>query len=88
MKTYDFELVVAGGQDDLTDAMVDRLYESGCDDATVGCRGDVIYLTFAREAESLKSAIASATADVQRAGCTVTATVRSIGRESEPEGGE
>src|SRR4051812_23826572 len=65
-KTYDFTLILAG-RPEPTEAMADALFEAGCTDATLGSHCGVITLDFAREASSLREAIASAMADVARA---------------------
>ncbi|MFJ4289361.1 helix-turn-helix transcriptional regulator [Cupriavidus sp. NPDC089707] len=50
------------------DALVERLYEAGCDDAVVGTGvARRIAVAFDREAESAMDAIMSALADVKRA---------------------
>lgn len=55
MKEYEFTLIVAG---DLTDeAVVDALYEAGCDDATVGVIDGVGIISFIRDASSLTDAL-------------------------------
>ena len=65
MPTYQFTLIVDGP--DLQDEQrIDALYESGCYDALVGRSHGVQYLEFDREAASLKDAILSAVADVER----------------------
>lgn len=70
MKQYDFTLVLAPGTE-LTDELVEALYESGCDDASPGSRAGIVWVTLHREDESLKQAIRSGIADVQKAGCHV-----------------
>lgn len=63
MKEHEFTLIVAG---DLTDeAVVDALYEAGCDDATVGVIDGVGIVSFIRESSSLTDAVTSAIADVE-----------------------
>jgi predicted DNA-binding transcriptional regulator AlpA len=57
-----------GAGDSDMDALVERLGEAGCDDATVGIgQPGRIALEFAREARSAKQAIVSALKDVKRA---------------------
>ncbi len=73
MNTYEFTLVLrsAWDKEDLTDEMVGRFPEAGCDDGTTGvseCRLSVI---FGREAESAVTAILSAIRDVRAAGFDV-----------------
>ena len=70
MKHYDFTLVLAPGTE-LTDELVEALYESGCDDGSPGSRAGVVSVTLHREDESLEQAIRSGIADVQKAGCHV-----------------
>ena len=69
MKKYEFTLVLATSEESEADA--NRLYEAGCDDATIVTRNGVTYIAFDREADSLESAIRSATADVRTAGFEV-----------------
>lgn len=68
-QTYSFLLILEVS--DLSQADCDRLYESGCDDGTIVTRNGLTYVAFDREAESLESAIRSATANVQAAGFRV-----------------
>jgi hypothetical protein len=65
-KTYEFTLILAS-QPEVTDEIADAVYGAGCDDATLGSRCGVLYLAFAREADSLWGAISSAITDVKRA---------------------
>jgi hypothetical protein len=70
MSTYEFTIIAAGldiGSADSTD----RLFEAGCDDSTVSFQRGAIIMDFDREARSLGAAIASAVADVEKAGATV-----------------
>ncbi len=69
-KTYTFFLVLSGATE-LTDAMVEALFEAGCDDSTVGSCEGVVTIDFYREAENLGDAIGSAVKDVERAGFAV-----------------
>jgi hypothetical protein len=70
MKTFDFEVILAAGTD-VSEELADKLYEAGCDDGTPGMCCGVPVIGFNREAECLESAIRSAVADVQKAGCSV-----------------
>ena len=70
MKRYNFTLILSPGTE-LTDELVEALYESGCDDGTPGSRAGVVWVTLHREGESLEQAIRSGIADVQKAGCHV-----------------
>jgi len=49
----------------------DRVFEAGCDDATVSFQKGAIILAFARDAKTFTHALISAIRDVQRAGATV-----------------
>ena len=69
-RTFDFDVILAPGTD-MTAELADRLFEAGCDDGSPGVRCGVPYVGFAREADCLESAIRSAVADVQKAGCVV-----------------
>ncbi len=65
MSTYHFTLIVDGP--DLQDQpMIDRLFEAGCDDATVGSSDGVQYVDFDREAGALDDAILSAVDDLEK----------------------
>ena len=79
MKTYDFEVILAAGTD-MTEELADQLFEAGCDDSTPGVCCGVPVIGFSREADCLESAIRSAVADVQKAGCVVERL--QIGRDS------
>ena len=65
MPIHNFTLIV-DGPDLQDDALIDALFEAGCDDATVGRTQGIQYLDFGREAISLVEAIRSAVADVGR----------------------
>ena len=67
MSTYEFTIIAAG----LDIGSTDRLFEAGCDDSTISFQRGAIILDFDREARSLGAAIASAVADVEKAGATV-----------------
>ena len=60
-KVHYFELVTDDSVDLLDDAVFDALHEAGCDDALIGHHR----LDFAREADSLSEALATAKADVE-----------------------
>jgi hypothetical protein len=49
----------------------DRFFKAGCDDATISFQKGHIIVDFAREAESISNAIASAVKNVEAAGATV-----------------
>ncbi len=67
---YAFSLILKEGTE-ITEALADELFEAGCDDGTPGTFCGTPYISFHREADSLESAIRSAVADVQKAGCLV-----------------
>lgn len=66
---FAFAVFVAGL--DLTGPYEDRLYEAGCDDATVVVCDGVMHLDFDREGASFSAAVGSAMCDVERAGARV-----------------
>jgi hypothetical protein len=70
MRRYIFALILSPGTE-LTDQLVEDLYESGCDDGSPGSRGNVVMVTLHREAESLEQAIRSGIADARKAGCRI-----------------
>lgn len=66
-REYDFALI-ADGVSELSEAVADKLFESGCDDATVSMQYGLLYLEFSRSAPSLQDAIISAIKNVTDAG--------------------
>jgi transcriptional regulator with XRE-family HTH domain len=70
MKTYEFS-IIASGMDPQADDFESRFYDNGCDDALVSFQKGHIIIDFAREAESVDQAIASAIEDVRSAGAVV-----------------
>ncbi len=85
MKQYDFTLVLSNGTE-LTDQLVEDLYDAGCDDGSPSSRAGVVMVTLHRQSDSLEHAIRSGIADVQKAGCRVTRV--EIEAEDLPEGKE
>lgn len=65
-REYDFALIVVG-QNELTDEILNALFEAGCDDATVSLQYGFIYMEFSRSANSMKDAILSAIRNVRKA---------------------
>ena len=64
MPAHHFTLIVDGP--DLQDgAIIDRLFEAGCDDAAIGRSDGIQYVDFNREATSLGEAVLSAVRDVE-----------------------
>lgn len=68
MRKYNFTLIASGIDPALNEIEVDRLYEAGCDDATVSTQKGFIVLEFDREGRNFISALFSAIANVQKAG--------------------
>lgn len=66
MKTFAFTLIASGF--DPEGDYESPLFEAGCDDATISVQKGLLILEFDREAESFGRAVASACADVARAG--------------------
>lgn len=67
MKNHEFT-IIASGFDPARDEFVNRLFEAGCDDATVSFQKGVAILSFDREAVSFSKAILSALENVIAAG--------------------
>jgi hypothetical protein len=70
MKTYEFS-VIASGLDPSAEDFESRFYDAGCDDATVSFQKGRIILDFAREADRIEGAIASAVEAVMAAGAKI-----------------
>lgn len=64
MPVHHFTLIV-DGPDLQDDALIDRLFEAGCDDAAIGWIDEIQYVDFDREAASLDEAILSAVTDIE-----------------------
>ena len=64
---YSFSLAIQGA---LTDDMVDRLYEAGCDDALVSCGDGRVVVDFDLNAETHEAAVMKAEEIIRRAGVT------------------
>jgi hypothetical protein len=65
-REFDFALVL-DGLDDLTDDVMDKLFEAGCDDATFSLRYGRVFAEFSRTAESYSEAVLSAIRHVRMA---------------------
>ena len=63
MPIHHFTLIV-DGPDLQADALINRLFEAGCDDAAIGRSDEVQYADFNREAASLDEAVLSAVSDI------------------------
>jgi len=70
MKTFEF-CIIASGVDPEAEDFGDRFYDAGCDDALVAFQKGHTIIDFAREAETLAEAIASAVDNVCAAGATI-----------------
>jgi putative intracellular protease/amidase len=70
MKTHEFT-VIASGLDPFADDYEDRLFDAGCDDATLSYQKGLTIAEFAREAPTLSRAVLSAIADMRGAGAVV-----------------
>jgi hypothetical protein len=68
LKTYDFTLVFAGEFEDLSQELVDAVYDAGCDDSLISLSECVRRISFSREAPSYRIALISAIADIERPG--------------------
>src|SRR4051794_11757524 len=66
-REYDFVLILTGIPE-LTQEVVDALFESGCDDGTISMQSGRVCITFSRVGSSLRDAILSAIGDVRTAG--------------------
>ncbi len=67
MSLYHFSILIRDASNQ-TEALEDRLYEAGCDDALICFNNQAVYLEFDREAISAKEAIESAMANIRAAG--------------------
>lgn len=65
MPIHHFTLIV-DGPDVQEDALIEALFDAGCDDALVGRSEGIQYVDFDREATELDDAVLSAVADVEK----------------------
>ncbi len=79
---YEFSLILSAA--DVTDEDADKLYEVGCDDASILTRDGITRIQFDREASNLDEALASAIENVERAGLAVARV--EIERHEVPQG--
>jgi hypothetical protein len=70
MKMHEFS-IIASGLNPSAEDFETRFYDAGCDDATISFQKGHIIADFARAAESLADAIASAMETVKKAGAKV-----------------
>jgi len=68
--TFEFT-IIATGLDPEAEDFESRFYDGACDDASVSFQKGHVLLDFAREAETLEEAIASAVSDARQAGAIV-----------------
>jgi hypothetical protein len=66
-REYDFILILTGVTE-LSQHVVDSLFEAGCDDGTISLQWGRVIITFSRTAPSLYAALLSAIRDVRSAG--------------------
>lgn len=64
---HSFTLLLSGF-DELTAEIENRLFDAGCEDATLGIQAGTPYLAFDRDAESFEEAMNSAIRDVEHSG--------------------
>jgi hypothetical protein len=67
---HSFTLILPG-VDENTSGFEKKLFEAGCDDATLGIHAGTPYLAFDREADSRGEAIISAIRDVKKSGLSI-----------------
>lgn len=70
MKMHEFS-IIASGLDPAAEDFESRFFDAGCDDATIAFQKGHIIVDFAREAETLEDAIATAVEAVSKAGAKV-----------------
>jgi predicted DNA-binding transcriptional regulator AlpA len=71
MKTHRFTLIL-GDVAELSDQLANAVFEAGCDDAVLGSRKGVVFLSFDREGRNLLDAIRSALHDIKKTGFEVS----------------
>lgn len=69
MKEHDFTCILNAPK--VTDDLVNRVFDAGCDDGVVASHGNVVSVSFGRQAISLEEAILSAVQDLAAAGIHV-----------------
>jgi transcriptional regulator with XRE-family HTH domain len=70
MKKYEFS-IIASGLDPQAEDFETRFYDAGCDDGTISFQKGHIIVDFAREANSITTAICSAIDGVKKAGARI-----------------
>jgi len=71
---YDFA-IIAGNSPELTDELVERLFEVGADDCSAGTCDGVMSIDFHREADSFEAAVRSAIGHMQAVGLTASRVI-------------
>ena len=72
--TFEFSIVVSG-IDPFASDFDNRFFEAGCADATISFQRGAIMLAFSLKAASFDAAVASALADIARAGADLERAV-------------
>lgn len=70
-REHEFTLALGGEHGELTDEMLDRFFEAGCDDALVSISAGRLFVDFARPGANMKDALVKAIRDVRAAGFEV-----------------
>lgn len=70
MRTYQFA-IIASGLNPADEDFENRLFEAGCDDATISFQKGLIIIEFSREAKNFAHAITSAFENVLRSGAKI-----------------
>ena len=65
MHSFPFTLIVEG-PDMQEEAIINALFESGCDDGTIGRSDGIQFIVFDRKAASFAEAVRSAIDDIER----------------------
>lgn len=65
MRTHHFTLIIEG-PDMQEKAIINALFENGCDDGTIGRSDGIQFIIFDREATSFAEAVQSAIDDIER----------------------
>ena len=68
LKTHSFTLVFEGRFDELSDDLVNAVWDAGCDDSHISLRQGTLRIAFDREGSSYWAALLSAVADIERTG--------------------
>lgn len=68
LATYSLTLVLGGEFDELSDGLLNAIWEAGCEDSHVSLREGTLRVSFDREAPSFLVALLSAITDIERTG--------------------